>query len=354
MAAQPPQRPQRRNASPRAGPQPMRATLPFTLRQSSPIRGSNGRRSSPGPASSPTQPWPDNHKKHSRRSPDHRASPERSPSTPGFKVEKPKAVKASQIRRTSSLDTIYLSGHWPRQETSSSGISYGPYGPNQKHQSTQTDEVDRKGSSHKRSSSWGSSDNLKEKLKQQLRKQNSRNHQSSTTNQRASPVHGNHSTAHYSSPSPSSSTTSTTSTSTNTTPTAATQTEEPPPPAPLSTSRSTSTAIPVPTLKAPSTSPRIRGSVEGLNQEIETLVLRGFPNEHERPSNPGPTPEGHRGASPTAVTLHAASTPRRQRQTIAVTMAVAQRVAVNRFRQLSPWMGQGHPADQVQRVMERR
>lgn len=84
MAAQPPQR-HRRNASPRAGPQPMRATLPFTLRQSSPIRGSNGRRSSPGPASSPTQHWPDNNKKHSRRSPDHKTSPERSPSTPGFR-----------------------------------------------------------------------------------------------------------------------------------------------------------------------------------------------------------------------------------------------------------------------------
>ena len=53
-------------------------------------------------------------------------------------VEKPKAVKASQIRRTSSLDTIYLSGHWPRAESGST-IYHGPYGPNQKHQSTQVD-----------------------------------------------------------------------------------------------------------------------------------------------------------------------------------------------------------------------
>ena len=90
MSSQPPQR-SRRNASPRAGPQPMRATLPVTLqvRQSSPTRASNGRRSSPALASSPTQPWTtgENHKVKHRRSPDHRASPERSPSSPGFRGE---------------------------------------------------------------------------------------------------------------------------------------------------------------------------------------------------------------------------------------------------------------------------
>ncbi len=170
MSSQPPQR-SRRNASPRAGPQPMRATLPVTLqvRQSSPTRASNGRRSSPALASSPTQPWTtgENHKVKHRRSPDHRASPERSPSSPGFRVEKPKAVRASPIRRTNSLDTIavpYLSGYWPRSETvnSSSTTCTTSHEPNQKDQSTQTEESDRKGSSHKRSSSWGSADNLKE------------------------------------------------------------------------------------------------------------------------------------------------------------------------------------------------
>ncbi|XP_041478693.1 glucocorticoid-induced transcript 1 protein-like [Lytechinus variegatus] len=134
----------RRNASPRAGPQPIRATLPFTLRhgQGSPTRPS-GRRSSPGipgPASSPTQPWSSTNGNEQHKT-KHRTSPERSPSSPGFKVEKPKAVRASpapQIRRTSSLDTIagpYLTGHWPRSEpfTSYNGL----YGPNQKHQWTQ-------------------------------------------------------------------------------------------------------------------------------------------------------------------------------------------------------------------------
>eukprot|EP00057_Strongylocentrotus_purpuratus_P005371 XP_003730804.1 PREDICTED: protein FAM117B isoform X1 [Strongylocentrotus purpuratus] len=329
--AQTHQRPTRRNASPRAGPQPIRATLPFTLRhgQGSPTRPS-GRRSSPGPASSPTQPWssPNGNEQHKTK---HRTSPERSPSSPGFKVEKPKAVRASpapQIRRTSSLDTIagpYLTGHWPRSEpyTSYNGL----YGPNQKHQWTQTDDVERKGS-HKRSSSWGSADNLKEKYKQQLRKQGSR--QSSSSTQRASPVHGNHSTV-ANLPSPVSTTSSSTSSSTisisNSSSTASSQTSipTPPPPPPSSSSSSTtsvssslstsfqqvsvstsligqahtlprSTAIPVPNhLRAPPV-PRIRGSVEGLNQEVEKLVLIG--NEEEERPTVNPLREGHRAPIP--------------------------------------------------------
>ncbi|XP_038044968.1 protein FAM117B-like [Patiria miniata] len=267
MSSQPPQRP-RRNASPRAGPQPMRATLPVTLqvRQSSPTRSSNGRRSSPALASSPTQPWTtgeNHHKVKHRRSPDHRASPERSPSSPGFRVEKPKAVRASPIRRTNSLDTIavpYLSGYWPRSEAVTCPVSTtsslsNSHEPNQKDQSTQTEEIDRKGSSHKRSSSWGSADNLKEKLRQQLRKQGSR--QSTANTQRASPVHANHSTAAtYTAPSSS-------------------------PAAPTNQPLPRSSAIPVPnnSLKAPT--PKIRGSVEGLNQEIERLVLQGVRREDD-------------------------------------------------------------------------
>lgn len=293
MTSQPPQRP-RRNASPRSG--PIRAVLPFSLRQNnsnsstSPTRSmvTSGRRISPGPGpnSSPTQSRSgssDNHKKH-RRSPDHRASPERSPSSPGFKVEKPKAVRASPgptIRRTNSLDTItapYLCGQWPKPEPAGSHVSSGgngPYGPNQTHQSTQTEDPDRPGSSHKRSSSLGSGDNLlKEKYKQQLRKQGSR--QSSTSNQRASPVHGYHtSVAPYqapSSPSPGSSSYSGS-----------------------VTARSPAITIPTSSLKPPS--PRIRGSVEGLNQEIEKLVLSGCNgNEAERIGEI--TPDGHRAPVP--------------------------------------------------------
>lgn len=104
-----------------------------------------------------------------------------------------------------------------------------------------------------------------QKYRQQLRKQGSR--QSSNSNQRASPVQGYHSTIPgY---------------------------QAPPSPSPLGGSHSaggshsgpmntrSSSAINIPTasssLKPPP--PRIRGSVEGLNQEIEKLVLKGLDRE---------------------------------------------------------------------------
>ncbi|XP_033109074.1 protein FAM117B-like [Anneissia japonica] len=254
MSSQGPQRPRRTSPSCATKPQPMRATLPFTLRQGgSPTRSnsssiSNGKRGSPIP--SPTQPW-ESHRVKSRRSPDHRTSPERSPSSPCFRVEKPKPMRATpppSIRRTSSLDTIatYLGGHWPRES----------YQPNQKHQSTQTEDTLEKKGSHKRSSSWGSAE-LKEKLKQQRRK-GSRN--SPSSNSRASPVPANHSAGHSSS----------------------------------SQSQSRSIAIPVPR----SQGVRIRGSssVEGLNQEIEKLVLNGVEDDIGKPQVP--TPDGHRAPFP--------------------------------------------------------
>ncbi|XP_071966277.1 protein FAM117B-like [Antedon mediterranea] len=250
MSSQGPQRPRRTSPSCATKPQPMRATLPFTLRQGSPTRTttsiSNGKRGSPIP--SPTQPCWESHRVKSRRSPDHRTSPERSPSSPCFKVEKPKPMRATpppSIRRTSSLDTIttYLGGHWPRET----------YQPNQKHQSTQTDDLDKKGS-HKRSSSWGSAE-LKEKLKQQRRKV-SRN--SPSSNSRASPIPANHSAGQN------------------------------------SNSQSRSIAIPVPRTQAV----RMRGSssVEGLNQEIETLVLNGVEEDIGKPQVH--TPDGHRAPFP--------------------------------------------------------
>lgn len=299
MTSQPPQRP-RRNASPRSG--PIRAMVPYSLRQnSSPTRGligSNGRRTSPGPGpiSSPTQSRSsstDTHKVKHHRSQDQRASPERCPSSPGFKVEKPKDVRTSgspapAIRRTSSLDTItapYLSGQWPKEVPPAAHVSSGgngAYEPNQMHQSTQTEDPDRPGSSHKRSSSLGSADNLKEKYRQQLRKQGNR--QSTTSNQRASPVHGYHSTISYQAPpSPSSQLGSHSG---------------------LINTRSSAISIPTSSSSLKPPSPKIRGSVEGLNQEIEKLVLKGLDRETERPGEI----DGHRAPVPGGSTMRSIDT----------------------------------------------
>ena len=95
-----------------------------------------------------------------------------------------------------------------------------------------------------------------QKLRQQLRKQGNR--QSTASTQRASPVHANHSTP-------------TTYTTPSNSPSAAPTNQTLP--------RSTAIAVPNNSLKAPT--PKIRGSVEGLNQEIERLVLHGVHQEEE-------------------------------------------------------------------------
>ncbi|PIK49673.1 hypothetical protein BSL78_13440, partial [Apostichopus japonicus] len=219
-----------------------------------------------------------------------------------FTVEKPKAVRASPgpstIRRTSSLDTItapYLCGQWPKELPPTTphvpgGGNGGAYEPNQIHQSTQTEDPDRSWVSHKRSSSLGSADNLKEKYRQQLRKQGSR--QSSNSNQRASPVQGYHSTipGYQAPPSPSpwgvplgrgshSGPMNTRSSSAITIPTASSSLKPPP--------------------------PRIRGSVEGLNQEIEKLVLKGL--DRETDDGVGEM-DGHRAPVPGVSTMRSIDT----------------------------------------------
>ncbi|MGH0149935.1 UNVERIFIED_CONTAM: hypothetical protein FKN15_016218 [Acipenser sinensis] len=101
----------------------------------------------------------------------------------------------NNIRRTSSLDTLaapYLSGHWPRD-------SQGQCTPCMRDKATQTPSAwaeecsEKKKGSHKRSASWGSTDQLKEiaKLRQQLQrsKHSSRHHRDKD---RQSPFHGNH------------------------------------------------------------------------------------------------------------------------------------------------------------------
>ncbi|XP_062385352.1 glucocorticoid induced 1a isoform X3 [Sardina pilchardus] len=193
--------------------QPIRATVPFQLlrgNQQSPTRspssvsvGSLIGPTSPG-CSSPTSPTlllanPAGNGSVDGRlfarqrpsPPDNWGSPERCPNSPVFRGERCKPVQVVQvvraagpIRRTSSLGAItgpytsslgaitgpYLSGHWPRDPLTC-------YPSCMKDKSTQTpgcwsEEETENRSTHQRSASWGSSDQLKEiaKLRQQLQR----------------------------------------------------------------------------------------------------------------------------------------------------------------------------------------
>ncbi|XP_029462147.1 protein FAM117B [Rhinatrema bivittatum] len=205
---------------------------------------------------------------HQRRSPEHRSSPERkSPSSPVCKAEKPRQPSASPssiIRRTSSLDTLaapYLSGHWPRD-------NHGQLAPCMRDKSTQTECAwaeeysEKKKGSHKRSASWGSTDQLKEiaKLRQQLQrsKHSSRHHRDKD---RQSPFHGNHA--------------------------AINQCQAPIP-------KSVLIPVTIPITKASGS--RFRNSVEGLNQEIEIIIKET--GEKEEQLIPQDIPDGHRAPPP--------------------------------------------------------
>ncbi|XP_078085004.1 protein FAM117B-like isoform X1 [Mustelus asterias] len=282
-------------------PQPMRATVPFQLKQGSPTRcvGGAGRqqqtaansRSSPtrtqqqqqhqaaaaattsSPCSSPTPLWAsgaDSSRVRHRKSPEHKGSPERkSPNSPICKVERSRqslVSPSSSIRRTSSLDTLaapYLTGQWPRDVHSHSA-------PCVRDKATQTpsawteESSEKKKGSHKRSASWGSNDQLKEiaKLRQQLQrsKQSSRHHRDK---ERQSPFHGNH--------------------------TAIIQSQAPIPKTVL---------IPVAIPISKSTVSRFRNSVEGLNQEIERIIIKESGDKEEQMMIPQDTPDGHRAPFP--------------------------------------------------------
>ncbi|XP_078394919.1 glucocorticoid-induced transcript 1 protein-like isoform X2 [Cetorhinus maximus] len=305
----------RRNGSPTSNRlQPIRATVPFQLRQgnNSPTRSSSsscsgsGSISSPAaataahsastatiststaatsttsngqklsPTSSPTSSlWApaaivaaDGRMRH-RRSPDSRSSPERrSPSSPVYKVERSKSQQmrtSNTIRRTSSLDTItgpYLTGQWPRDP-------HIHYPSSMKDKSTQTpsfwsDEGTEKKSTHQRSASWGSADQLKEiaKLRQQLQrsKQSSRHNKEKD---RQSPLHGNLTAINQSQA------------------TAARFI-----PGPASNITVSKSAI-----------SRVQNSVEGINQEIERMFIKDS-GEKEEPSRPLEIPDGHRAPFP--------------------------------------------------------
>ncbi|XP_051872872.1 glucocorticoid induced 1a [Pristis pectinata] len=301
----------RRNGSPTSNRlQPIRATVPFQLRQgnNSPTRSSSscsgGGSSSPAaasaststststaatsttsngqklsPTSSPTSSlWAptaavvavDGRVRH-RRSPDSRSSPERrSPSSPVYKVERSKSQQmrtSNTIRRTSSLDTItgpYLTGQWPRDP-------HVHYPSSMKDKSTQqpscfwSDEGTEKKTTHQRSASWGSADQLKEqiaKLRQQLQrsKQSSRH---SKDKERQSPLHGNHTAINQSQASAVRFITG-----------------------PASNITVSKSAI-----------SRVQNSVEGINQEIERMFIKDN-GEKEELSRPLEIPDGHRAPFP--------------------------------------------------------
>ncbi|XP_015270117.1 PREDICTED: protein FAM117B [Gekko japonicus] len=204
-----------------------------------------------------------------RRSPEQstRASPERkSPSSPVCKVDKqrpPSSSPSSVSRRTPSLDILaapYLAGQWPRE-------NHGQAAPCMRDKATQTESawaeeyLEKKKGSHKRSASWGSTDQLKEiaKLRQQLQrsKHSSRHHREK---ERQSPFHGNHA--------------------------AINQCQAPVP---------KSVLVPViPITK--STGSRFRNSIEGLNQEIEIIIKET--GEKEEQLIPQDIPDGHRAPPP--------------------------------------------------------
>ncbi|XP_030643408.1 protein FAM117B [Chanos chanos] len=215
-------------------------------------------------------------------SPEHdRVSPERfSPSSPVCKERCKLPVSSSvssaggtsgsgYIHRTSSLDALtgpYLSGHWPRDG------NLVPSSPCMWDKATQTpsawtdDCLEKKNSSHKRSASWSSNDQLKEiaKLRQQLQrsKHSSRQHRDKD---RKSPFNGHHPPIN--------------------------QSQAPTPKSAL---------IPIPISK--SSVSRFRNSVEGLNQEIERIIIKDSGNDMLIPQD---VPDGHR--APLPVSSHSAS-----------------------------------------------
>ncbi|XP_048094436.1 LOW QUALITY PROTEIN: protein FAM117B-like [Alosa alosa] len=196
------------------------------------------------------------------RSPDHeQQSPERiSPSSPGGKGR----GAALSMRRTSSLEALagpYLSGHWPRDSTHSQ--SHTHTGPCMKDQATQTPSAwaeecqEKRNSLHKRSASWGSTDQLKE--------------------------FGRHRAAE-----------------------AAKEQTQPLSPASIAFNGShtvinqTQTLIPKSALIAvPATrpSPRLRNSLEGLNQEIERITIRDA-TDRDHTHTLTDVPDGRRAPPP--------------------------------------------------------
>ncbi|XP_041811162.1 glucocorticoid induced 1a isoform X2 [Chelmon rostratus] len=276
--------------------QPIRATVPYQLlrgNQHSPTRSVSSSfsvaGSNTGPTtsrcSSPANPGGSGSDgrlvPRQRLSPtDSRSSPERSPYSPLSKVERTKSqqVRSSgAIWRTSSLGTItgpYLTGQWPRDPH----VHYLSF---MKDKSTQTpgcwsEETGEKRSTHQRSASWGSADQLKEiaKLRQHLQrsKQGGRN---SKDKDRLPPLQCN--TITY---------TTFTSTTNHTSTTSHVQ---------FSMSKSAQMPLSNITVPKPSIS-RVPSSMEGINHELEKVFIKDNGEKEELKSLE--VPDGRRAPFP--------------------------------------------------------
>lgn len=211
------------------------------------------------------------------------------------------AASAPFIRRTASVDTIYLLGQWQRDALY---LSY--CGRLMMDRATQTPEefedVEKK-TIHKKTS-VATGDQLEMKfIRKHLQRtnHNSRGSGPSSSYQRHSPVHGDHFAISSSSAATSGGTTSPILPSSAAisppqlsysvpahsipTPTVAT----------VAASCSRAVPIPIPDIPKPLI-PRMRSSVEGLNQEIERLVLKEISSlkADDIDRTLDPTPEGHR------------------------------------------------------------
>ncbi|XP_070778134.1 glucocorticoid induced 1a [Enoplosus armatus] len=278
--------------------QPIRATVPYQLlrgSQHSPTRSGSSSLSvagsNTGPTtsrcSSPANPGGSGSDgrlvpRQRLSPPDSRSSPERFPYSPVSKVERAKSqqVRSSgAIWRTSSLGTItgpYLTGQWPRDP-------HVHYPSCMKDKSTQTpgcwsEETGEKRSTHQRSASWGSVDQLKEqiaKLRQQLHrsKQGGRH---SKDKDRLSPLQYN--TITHTAPTSTTNHTSTTS-----------HVQQ------FSMSKSAQMPLSNITVPKPSIS-RVPSSMEGINHELEKVFIKDNGEKEELKSLE--VPDGRRAPFP--------------------------------------------------------
>ncbi|XP_042909840.1 protein FAM117B isoform X2 [Parasteatoda tepidariorum] len=290
----------RKNVSPGGATKqgPIRATVPLSLMQTcSPTRCLKS-----SPSNSPPVNWANEGSKvKTRLSPDNRISPETQSTTSPVYRDKSKTLaknvsSAPYIRRTASVDTIYLLGQWQRDALY---LSY--CGRLMMDRATQTpeefEEADRRLSQKKGSSISGETLEMKF-IRQRLQRtnHNSRLTGPSSSYQRQSPVQGDHHAI-------SSSTCGATSpilpsisphhqgaqlAASNGNNASATYSS-------FASASSRALPIPIPDIPKPLI-PRMRSSVEGLNQEIERIVLREISNTDGEESDRAlePTPEGHR------------------------------------------------------------
>lgn len=252
---------------------PMRATLPMSslLRQGSNLRKSK----SNSPTLSPTSPW------RTRISPEASLSGQRSPGSLSYKGKSKTLNSRSShgfcgsnvIRRTASLDTIYLKGQWPKESF------YMYCGHLLVDKATQTDEWT---SEQRKSYRYPDSSGNEDKLEKYIRHRLQRTNKDGTSCRERTAAFGL-----ILQPSQGDNTPVLPSTGTNTS-------------SPANVSGASPTkAIPV-TIPVKPIVPRppMRNSIEGLNQEIERLVLKanGGPQDSEREEEKTyqATPEGHR------------------------------------------------------------